>query len=122
VSKDLSRGKRGTHYHSYRFGARPMDFFCYCMAFEYGAQPCSFVFRGIPVGFGLALLTEFHVPGSVMTWLWASLIFYQNNVQLLITSQTLLFDVKRHKLPSTYTDLPLGMTLARLMYSVVKIP
>lgn len=78
-----------------------MDFFCYCMAFEYGAQPYSFVFRGIPVGFGLALLTEFHVPASVMTWLWASLIFYQNNVQLLITSQTVLFDVKRYKLPST---------------------
>ena len=52
--------------------ARPMDFFCYRMAFEYGAQLYSLVFRGLPVGIGLALLTESYVPGSAMTWVWAA--------------------------------------------------
>jgi len=27
-------------------------------------------FRGLPVGIALALLTEFYVPASAMTWVW----------------------------------------------------
>lgn len=50
--------------------ARPMDFFWYHMAFEYGAQLYSLTFRGLPVGIALALLTEFYVPASAMTWVW----------------------------------------------------
>ena len=52
--------------------ARPMDFFWYHMAYEYGAQLYSFAFRGIPVGIALALLTEFRVPASAMTWVWTA--------------------------------------------------
>ena len=51
--------------------ARPVDFFCYRMAFEYGAQVYSFVFRGLPVGVGLSFFAPLHLPASAMTWLGA---------------------------------------------------
>ncbi|MEA4882963.1 MAG: ABC-2 family transporter protein [Clostridia bacterium] len=51
--------------------ARPMDFFHYRMAFEYGAQLYSLVFRGLPVGIGLSFFAQLRTPGSAMTWLWA---------------------------------------------------
>lgn len=50
--------------------ARPMGFFSYRMAFEYGAQLYNLLFRGIPVGVGLALFASPHLPKSAATWLW----------------------------------------------------
>lgn len=49
--------------------ARPMDFFFQKIAFEFGAQLYGLVFRGLPVGLGLALLVDMRLPASPAVWL-----------------------------------------------------
>ncbi|MGE5578894.1 MAG: ABC transporter permease [Bacillota bacterium] len=56
--------------------SRPMDFFAYRVASEYGAMVYTFLFRGIPVGLMLSIL-GFYLPQKAVTWGWTlvSLLF-----------------------------------------------
>lgn len=49
---------------------RPMDIFFYKIAFELGAQLYGLMFRGIPVGPGLALFADLRFPTSMAVWLY----------------------------------------------------
>ena len=56
--------------------ARPMDFFSYRVASEYGSMVYTFIFRGLPVGL---MLSGFgiYLPQRGVTWMWTlvSLLF-----------------------------------------------
>lgn len=52
--------------------ARPMDFFSYRVAFEYGSMIYSFMFRGVPVGLMLSVF-GIYLPESAATWLWTAM-------------------------------------------------
>ena len=47
---------------------RPMDFFFYKIAFELGSQLYGLLFRGVPVGLGLALFVGMCLPASPVVW------------------------------------------------------
>lgn len=51
---------------------RPVDFFTYRVATEYGSMVYGLIFRGIPVGLVLSCF-GFYVPRNPMAWGWAFL-------------------------------------------------
>jgi len=51
---------------------RPVDFFAYRVAFEYGSMVYGLFFRGLPVGIMLSRF-GFPIPKAPATWAWAAL-------------------------------------------------
>lgn len=52
--------------------ARPMGFFAYRVASDYGSQIYSIIFRGLPVGLMLSVF-GMRLPKSLATWAWTLL-------------------------------------------------